>query len=72
MRILAMLLVCCSCGSTHQDSSPGDTINVKVNESFEVKLSAVMASGSSWSLADSAFNKMVVLDTTYTVINPSD
>jgi predicted secreted protein len=69
MKFLAIVLVCSSCAASNPDTASSDTIRVKVNETFELKLSAVMASGFSWSLADSVFMKFVKLDTTYTIAN---
>ncbi len=69
MKFLALLLLCSSCATSNPDTASSDTIRVKVSETFELKLSAVMASGFSWSIADSAFMKFVSLDTTFTIAN---
>ncbi|MEP6701325.1 MAG: protease inhibitor I42 family protein [Bacteroidota bacterium] len=73
MKILLLFLLLNSCGST---KSPGvventskaeDTIKIKVNENFEIKLGAIMGTGYRWILQDSAYQQLLNLDTTYTL-----
>ncbi|HSU28447.1 MAG TPA: protease inhibitor I42 family protein [Chitinophagaceae bacterium] len=53
-------------GSKNQED-----IHVKLNERFDVRLNAVMGTGNSWWLADSAFKSNLSLDTTFTEVNSS-
>jgi predicted secreted protein len=75
MKLLLLSLACAACGASNtsvKDTgsvSTGDTIIVKVNEFFEVKLGAVMASGYSWSIADSNYTSFAKLDTTFAILN---
>ena len=73
MKCIWLLWILGSCAASSTDSThTGDTIKVKLDARFEVKLPAVMASGFSWSIGDSAYMKYAVLDTTYTVNNPTN
>jgi predicted secreted protein len=75
MKLVLFLLVCAACGASNPSvkntevGNNNDTITVKLNERFEVKLGAVMASGYSWSILDSTYKSHVVLDSMYTIAN---
>lgn len=72
MKMLAFLLLLCSCGSAHQGAAPspsGDTIKVKLNEKFEIKLDVNFGTGYSWITADSVFTTYLRPDSTYSIEN---
>lgn len=60
-----------SCGTTNQNGTSEDTITVKISNHFDIKLPAVLGTGFSWSLKDSAYDQHLSLDTTYVVTDPS-
>lgn len=63
-----LLLEACS-GSP--DSSVQDTIRVKTNEPFEIRLGASLGTGYRWMTADSAYLGLLQLDTSF-VVQPKD
>jgi len=71
MKIVALLLLVQACNNSKPDTSMQDTIHVKRNETFEVKLAAVLGTGFRWMPADSAYQPFLRLDTTYT-FQPKD
>jgi predicted secreted protein len=69
MKILPLLAILAGCGTTSHPAS-SDTIQVKVNETFEIKLGSSLGTGYSWTLADSAWRQYLSLDTTYVINDP--
>ncbi len=58
---------------TDQSTGSGqEDIRVKLNDRFDIRLNAVLGTGNSWWLADSAFKSNLSLDTTFTEINSSE
>ena len=80
MKFLAFVLVFAACGSStgKNDTAEKKPVNatedirVKLNESFEIKMDAVLGTGYSWNLPDSGYKKYLTLDTTYTTPGPSE
>jgi len=73
MKILSLLVLVCSCNtaSVSTPSTTTDTIRVKPNESFTIKLATSMGTGYSWSTKDSAYQKYLSLDSV-TVVNNTE
>jgi predicted secreted protein len=75
MKFFVILFILCSCGATKQDNSPandgisGDSIKVKLNEKFEIKLDVNFGTGYSWLVADSNFKDYLRLDSSYSINN---
>lgn len=70
MKLLSILVFLASCGTTTHTTPSSDTIRVKVNEHFDIKLDTRLGTGFSWVLADSAWRSNLSLDTTYVVNDP--
>ena len=70
MKILSLLVFLCSCktSSINTLSTKSDTIKVRINEPFTIKLATSMGTGYSWEGKDSAYTKNMSLDSV-TVIN---
>lgn len=70
MKMLSLFVFFCSCNaaSINTPTTASDTINVKVNESFTIKLATSMGTGYTWAPEDSAYIKNMSLDSV-TVIN---
>ncbi|MGQ0738842.1 MAG: protease inhibitor I42 family protein [Bacteroidota bacterium] len=70
MKLLSLIFLISSCNAAKEQSNvpPGDTISVKVNTSFTIKLSTSMGTGYQWSPADSAWTGYMTLDSV-TVVN---
>lgn len=64
---MAVFLLVQACTNSSPDTSLQDTIRVKTNESFEIKLGVVLGSGFRWMTADPAYQPLLRLDTTYTI-----
>lgn len=71
MKILFILFLLTGCESAKQNSTSPltDTINVKVNESFTIKLSTSMGTGYSWMPVDSSYKKNIIIDSVVVVNN---
>ena len=71
MKLLSLLILFCSCGAANTSDSgiASDTIKVKVNESFTIKLATSMGTGYSWSTADSAYASNMSLDSVTVISN---
>ena len=70
MKLIPLLMLFSSCGTTVHNEAASDTIRVKTNEQFEIKLGTNMGTGYSWSLKDSTYRQYMSLDTIYTISNP--
>lgn len=70
MKLISLLLFFCACNTAKQPPVAGDTdtISVKLNDSFTIRLSTSMGTGYSWSLADSSWARNMSLDSV-TVVN---
>ncbi|MBI5856859.1 MAG: protease inhibitor I42 family protein [Sphingobacteriales bacterium] len=70
MKLLLFLFLFSACDTAkHPKVTPaGDTISVKINTTFTIKLSTSMGTGYSWGLTDSAWTKYMALDSV-TVVN---
>lgn len=66
MKIIALLLLVQACNNNKPDTTVQDTIHIKTNETFEIKLGAVLGTGFRWMPADSAYQPFLRLDSTYT------
>lgn len=71
MKLLPIVLFFYACNTAKQpvDMGEGDTLNVKVDSSFTIKLSTSMGTGYSWGLADSAWTKNISLDSVSVINN---
>lgn len=77
MKVLTLLLFLYACGASNKGESPQapdgnnptDTIRVKVNETFSIKLGTSMGTGYSWTTTDSAYTKNMSLDSVTIISN---
>jgi len=71
MKILLILFLLTGCDTAKQNSTtpPTDTIYVKVNESFTIKLSTSMGTGYSWMPIDSSYRKSIAIDSVVVINN---
>jgi predicted secreted protein len=65
MKFPAVLLFFTACGTASPGASNEDTMKVKLNEPFEIKLGVSMGTGYSWYLADSAYHQFIKPDSTF-------
>jgi predicted secreted protein len=70
MKLFALLLFLNACNGTKTESTAQDTLRVKVNERFDIRLGTSMGTGFSWSVADSAYKTTLSLDSAYVILNP--
>lgn len=70
MKLLPLLFLFTACDTAKQPkvTPEGDTITVKINSPFTIKLATSMGTGYSWGLADSAWANYIKLDSV-TVVN---
>ena len=61
MKFLLLISIFFSCESTKPTSVQGDTITVKLNETFKIQLPTAIGTGYTWVLVDSTANPHVKL-----------
>lgn len=66
-----MLFAFSTCGTTNQKGVIEDSITVKISNHFNIKLPAMLGTGYSWSLKDSAYQQYLSFDSTYTISESS-
>ncbi len=71
MKLFALLLFISACNSPQQtNQTPGaDTIVADLNKPFTIELTTSLGTGYSWAPIDSAYKKLIRLDSTTTVNN---
>ncbi len=71
MKILLILFLLTGCDAAKQNSTTPttDTVYVKVNESFTIKLSTSMGTGYSWMPIDSSYKKNIAIDSVVVINN---
>lgn len=71
MKILLLLFLLTGCDTAKQNSTTPltDTVYVKVNESFTIKLSTSMGTGYSWMPVDSSYKKNISIDSVVVINN---
>lgn len=70
MKLLLILILAAGCETAKQHSATTltDTVYVKINEPFTIKLSTSMGTGYSWMPIDSSYRKNIIVDS-ITVVN---
>jgi predicted secreted protein len=69
MKLFVLFALVGGCHTSKPDSTSQDTIRVKVNETFEIRLGTSMGTGYSWMPKDSAYQANFSLDSSYVVNN---
>jgi len=67
MKFFAVFLLIQACNSSQPDTTGMDTIRIQTNDTFDIKLGAVLGTGFRWMLSDSAYQSILRLDTSYIV-----
>ena len=59
MKFFAVLLLIQACNSSQPDTTGIDTIRIQTNDTFDIKLGAVLGTGFRWMLPDTAYQSML-------------
>jgi len=69
MKLFVLFALIGGCHTSKPDTASQDTIRVKINETFEIRLGTSMGTGYSWSPKDSAYQANFSLDSSYVINN---
>lgn len=67
MKLLTLLLLFQACHNSQPDTAGIDTIRIHPLEHFEIKLGAVLGTGFRWMPADTSYQSVLRLDTSFVV-----